>query len=101
MPGEIGALKWRRTEPPWPRAPGAAFGAGSKLGSAVTSMVRVGQGWSAARPGAHVGSALRDGENEPLLSQDSNGPADGVAADVVFLGERGLRRERVQPGQLA
>ena len=59
------------------------------------------QAWSAARPGAYVGSTLRDGENEPLLAQDSNGPADGVAANVVFLGERGLRRERVQPGQLA
>src|ERR1700733_12335076 len=52
MPGEICALKWTGTEPPWPRAPGAAFGAGSKLGSAVTLIVRVGPRAVPAKPRA-------------------------------------------------
>jgi hypothetical protein len=36
---------------------------------------------------------LCDGEDEPFLTQDSHGAADGIAADVVFLRERGLRGE--------
>ncbi len=89
-----------------PATPGLSAPAPAETRPSLTrkAACHAGQPWwrcSAAGPGADVGSALRDGEDEPFVTQDSHRAADCVPADVMFLGERGLGRERVQPGQFA